>query len=274
MRVEDGRWRAPGGVEIVYRLVAPAQPRELVVLLHGFAEHGGRHLPLAEWLAGQGLAVALPDLPGHGRSGGAPGDFGSLPEGAQALARLTREVWLTRLGLSRYSLIGHSFGGLLVIEWLRRADAPVRRAIVQCPLLEVAFPIPRWKRSAGALLGLIWPSARLPTGLDPSLLSYDPDVVEAYCCDPLVHHWMSARTYRSTFATRDAAFAHAESLRTPVLLLCAGDDGVVSTPAAQEWYARVGGPKRMQVYPGCRHELHHEPVRDDVRREMLEWLRA
>ena len=270
---EESFWRSPRlRIALFYRLIRPESPRTFVVVLHGFGEHGGRHLPMARWLAQQGVAVAIPDLPGHGRSGGARGDFGSLRTCVEELAAAARARWMPQAGHQPCHLFGHSFGGVLAIEWLLYQPEDLRRAVIQCPLLEVAFPIPGWKRWAGEVLGRWWPTARLPIDIDARNLSHDPVVTETYRKDPLVHNAMSGRTYRDLLRASAEALERAGDIRTPVLLLCAGEDRVVSTPVARQWFAAVHSEKQERVFPGAFHELHHEAVRQEAWQRVLQWI--
>ncbi|MBI4343805.1 MAG: alpha/beta fold hydrolase [Candidatus Omnitrophica bacterium] len=271
----EGSWGLPAsGQRLFARLLIPEPSQALLILVHGFGDHGGRHLGMARWLAQQGLAVAVPDLPGHGRSEGPRGHLPSLAACVEGLSLAARQRWMADAGQPRFSIFGHSFGGLVAASWVLRRPESLHRAVLQAPLFEAGFPIPGWKRAAAAALGRWWPSARLSVGLDPQYLSHDPAVVEAYRRDPLVQHAMSAGTYRDMLQTRDEALAQAPQVRVPVLLLCAGDDRVVSTPAAQRWFAGLRGEKRVQLFPGAYHELHHEPVREQAWKLVKEWIVA
>ena len=268
----EGAWRAPSSQRVLwYRLWQPQAVRQLLVVLHGFGEHGGRYERLALELARHQLCVASADLWGHGRSGGARGDLGSIAQSVRELQELTQQMFLPQSGRSSYVLFGHSFGGLAAIVWALQAPVALRRLIVQSPLLEAGFPIPSWKTTAVTLLARCWPTFRFAMHLDADALSHDPDVTSAYRADPLVHQTMSARTYHDLLRTRDDAMARAGTLHLPTLLLCAGEDRIVSTVKAREWLDRVSCEKRCVVFPNAYHELHHEPVRDEVARLIRDW---
>jgi alpha-beta hydrolase superfamily lysophospholipase len=66
----------------------------------------------------------------------------------------------------------------------------------------------------------------------------------------------------------------AGSLQSPVLLLCGGADRIISVKTSQQWFDRLRGEKRSVLFPDCYHELHHEPVRDEVLRLIREWTFA
>ena len=271
----EGSWvEAPSRRVFSYRIWRPKTPSTLLVIVHGFGEHSGRYVPFADTLAGQGICVAAPDLWGHGRSGGSRGDVGSVSQCVTSLQAMTQQVLLPESGQMTYGVFGHSFGGLVAIQWAMHQSRPLQRVVVQSPLLEVGFPIPRWKKIAASLFARCWPTATLATGLDVRDLSHDPRVVQAYQTDPLVHSAMSARTYQSILQSRDDALRRAETIRVPVLLLYGTEDRMISVGAAQRWFDRLRCEKRCVAFPGCFHELHHEPVQGDVSQLVRDWVLA
>ncbi len=277
-RIDDAEeiWVGPPGHRpLAFRMRRPAgQGRALVVIVHGFGEHGGRYRPLAEALAGEGFVVAIPDLWGHGRSGGSRGDLGQVEESVRDLQSITEAVFLPRSGLpAPFAVFGHSFGGLLAIVWALSAPQAIRRLVAQSPFLDVGSPIPRWKRASAAWLARWRPTFAFPMDLDAGALSHDPAVVQAYRSDPLVHNRMSVQTYRSILQAQGHAVRRAETLRVPLLLLCGASDRIISVEAARRWFDRVRCEKASVVFPECYHELHHEAVRGEVVRRAAEWLR-
>lgn len=268
----SGEWVEPSSRQVFgYRLWQPATVRSLLVLIHGFGEHGGRYEPLGEVLAQEGICVAAPDLPGHGRSSGRRGDFGSVPSCVGHLQAMTEAVFLPKSGQANYVVFGHSFGGLAAIHWAISGPRHLRRIIIQSPLLEVGFPIPMWKKAAAALLAACWPTASLSMDLDAGLLTHDPAVVRAYHMDPLVHNAISARTYDSILRTRNEALARTAEVRVPVLFLYGTSDRIVSIPIALTWFNRLTCIKAQTAFQDCYHELHHEPIRDAIRTLIRDW---
>lgn len=270
---EEAFWKdTPSGRRFGYRLWKPPKICALLVLLHGFGEHGGRYHQMATALAEQGMCVAAPDLWGHGRSGGARGDLVSIERNLQALTTLTREVFLPESGQAAYALFGHSFGGLAAIAWALQHPEYLRSVIAQSPLLEVGFPIPWPKRCLAWLAAVAWPTLSFSMNLDLAALSHDPAVIDAYRTDPLVHNAMSARSYQSIRATRRRVFAGSAKLNTRMLMLCGAADGIISLEEVRRWYEHVSCEKRMVVFPDSYHELHHEPIRSQVFTLVREWV--
>ena len=85
-----------------------------VVLLHGALHDHSSWTLAARWFAHHGHAVLAPDLPGHGRSAGAP--LTSI----EALADWVLAL-LDAAGVATASLVGHSMGSLIALEAAARA---------------------------------------------------------------------------------------------------------------------------------------------------------
>src|SRR3979411_282942 len=93
-----------------------AQPT--IVLLHGAGFDHTTWALHSRWFAHHGYGVLAPDLPGHGRSSGAP-----LPTIAD-MADWTAAL-LDAAGADKARLVGHSMGSLIALETAARHPARV-----------------------------------------------------------------------------------------------------------------------------------------------------
>lgn len=82
-----------------------------VVLLHGMGSASRDWLPVAGSRHARPLDLVAPDLLGHGTTGAAGGDY-SPP----AQATMLRDL-LDHLGVERTTLVGHSFGGGVALQF-------------------------------------------------------------------------------------------------------------------------------------------------------------
>jgi pimeloyl-ACP methyl ester carboxylesterase len=89
-----------------------------VVLLHGAGFDHTSWALLSRWFAHHGFGVLAPDLPGHGRSSGAP--LATIAEMADWTAAL-----LEASGAAKARLVGHSMGSLIALETAARHPARV-----------------------------------------------------------------------------------------------------------------------------------------------------
>src|SRR5690606_19745452 len=109
---QEGHFQGALG-RIFYRRWDPeGDPGRIVLIVHGYAEHGGRYAHVAEALKRRGAVVYAVDHHGHGRSEGERAlipDFEKAVDDLHTLAGLARSE---HPGLPLL-LVGHSMGGLL-----------------------------------------------------------------------------------------------------------------------------------------------------------------
>src|SRR6266404_991451 len=89
-----------------------------IVLLHGAGFDHTIWALHSRWFAHHGFGVLAPDLPGHGRSSGAP-----LPTLAD-MADWTADL-INAAGVAKARLVGHSMGSLIALETAARHPAQV-----------------------------------------------------------------------------------------------------------------------------------------------------
>ncbi len=90
-----------------------------VVLIHGAGLDHSVWALQSRWFAHHGRDVLAVDLPGHGRSAGAP--LRTIADMADFIVRL-----LDALGIAEAALVGHSMGSFVALEAARRHPARVR----------------------------------------------------------------------------------------------------------------------------------------------------
>lgn len=235
------------------------RPRAVVLIVHGLGEHAWRYDPLAERLNEWGFAVRGYDQRGHGDSGGARG---VLPHDDALLEDLLEVVEDTRRHITDpwacpLVLLGHSMGGLVAAEFVRRGLAPVDALVLSSPALDAGLS--PWQRTLTHLLYRWAPDFTLSSGLDPQAISHDPAVVQAYRQDRHVHDRISARLAHFIAHQGPAVVAAAPSWAVPTLLLWAGADRLVR-PAGSQAFAAVA-PRhvvRSQCLAGQFHEIFNE----------------
>lgn len=95
----------------------------VLLLVHGIAGSCANWRDVIEPLARRYTVIA-PDLPGHGVSAGGPGDYslGSLASGLRDL--------LLALGHERATLVGHSLGGGVAMQFSYQFPAMVERLVL------------------------------------------------------------------------------------------------------------------------------------------------
>lgn len=246
--------------------------RAELLVTHGLGEHAGRYAHVAARLAERGIRVHVYDLRGHGRSAGRRGDVENYDLLLDDLRRVLGEV--AAPGRPVF-LFGHSLGGQIVLRFLEGDVPAVRGAVVASPWLRLAFSPPRWKLALARAVMCFFSRHSQRTGMRLDRLTRDQAHVEAMPDRVLMHHRISARMFFAVHAAGERAIADAERVRTPLLLLHGDADPVTCCRATAEFHERVSAPdKSLQIYPGGLHELHNDSIREDVLREVGDWLVA
>ncbi|HXF96192.1 MAG TPA: lysophospholipase [Gemmatimonadales bacterium] len=263
---------APDGTTLVYDAYEPRDPRVAVLFLPGWSDHAGRWSTVGERLKQAGLAAYLLDPRGQGRSGGRAGHLSRFSQLLGDLGAFRRAV-RARAPLPQV-LVGHSFGGLVVLRYLETqpVDAPLA-AVVSSPFLGLAFTPPAWKVFLGRVLGDLWPTLRLGTGLDPSSLSRDPEVNAAYLRDPLVHGVMTPGAWKEIQWAQRAVPADGHHIECPILFLLAGEDRIVDPHLARAFADSLKSPVEVRWYAEMYHEILHDPKAEQVIGDLLAYVR-
>ena len=274
MRAEEDTFVGGRGLRIHVRTWLPAgAPTGVVVVAHGFAEHGGRYAAVAERLVVDGLAVRAADHRGHGLSEGKRTSvvrFDDYVDDVTTVIAQARERWSTLCVV----LLGHSMGGLIALDLAVRPDGPLDGLVVSAP---AACPreVSKVTLTIGRALSRIAPDTgvlRLPL----NRISRDPAVVDAYNNDPLVFRTpIRARLGAEMLAAMERVDAGLPSLRVPLLVMQGTADGLVDPGCGPHVYSRAGSTdKTLKMYDGLWHEIFNEPERDHVLGDLTGWLRS
>ena len=264
-------WTASDGTRLALRREdARGVGRGTLIFVHGWGDYAGRHAETALWFAERGITAIGADLRGHGAS---PGRRGHVERFAQYLADI---VALRKLAAATAPqpqlLLGHSFGAFIVLRYLETAPEGLAGAIAAAPYIDLYRPPDRWKVRLALLLQDVAPSLPIDTGLGWDQAMRDPVVWESYLADPLAHQKMTPRAYAEALAALAVLHAEKDRIAAPVLFLLAGEDRIVSTPAADAFARSLHAPVTVRTYPALYHAIFHEPDREPVFADVAAWL--
>jgi len=239
------------------RVVTPAAPEAGLIFYHGSMVHSEYYMPWALELAQAApITIWLPDLRGHGRSGGARGHVPAIRDYLFDIA-LTVVEFRRRWPELPLFLGGESFGGLLV--FLAVSEIPsVQGLILSAPVFglkaDLSRGLKRIIQSADRILPFVRPLR--PLGAEgivrhpqwPRLIESDPLVIRKY---PL--HFL-AELLRAQRQAENVA----PLVSVPLLMLIAGQDHIVDNQAAERICQQVREPVWWKKFPDSWHALSSE----------------
>jgi alpha-beta hydrolase superfamily lysophospholipase len=275
MTHDDGEFAGQGGTRLYWQAWHPdGEPRAVLLVAHGYGEHGGRYGDLAERLVARGYAVYSLDHRGHGRSEGARGHVGRFAEFVADLHAMRVRVEAENRG-KPLVVLGHSMGGLIAVRYLLNHASGISGAVLSSPALGLAEEPPRSLQLLGRVLSVVAPRTSFQGNVNPELLSHDPAVGAAYVADPLVHRRASARFFTELkWAIANVADRGPE-IRPPILVLQAADDRLVDPRATEAFAAAIpAAHKTVRFYPGFYHEIFNETGKERVLGDLERWLDA
>lgn len=285
--MSDDQFRFASAVDAMpltaYRWTAP-NAHAVVAIAHGAAEHALRYARFARALNAAGFDLVALDHRGHGKSQG-PGGLGDFGGGDwdTLVADLAQFLAETRAGNPQrpLALFAHSMGSFaaqqLCVTHAREAALIDALVLSGSTALEI--------RSEQARREAWQPNAAFePVRTPYDWLSRDAAEVDKYIADPWCG-FEAAAERRKNMRPRDLSpFNDAGMLarlrpELPVLLV-AGDADPLNRKLEglrlleQRW--KQAGVQRIDTryYAGGRHEMLNEINRDEVTRDVCEWLRA
>lgn len=268
-----GSARTRDGLELrTLRWPATSTTRAHLLLIHGIAEHAGRHAHVATRFAHAGIDTHALDLRGFGASSGRRAYLDTWPRYHDDVEDRLAAIRAASGGLP-VVLYGHSMGGLIALGYVL-ADPP-RPApdllVLSAPA--IAAVVARWKRSLADVLGRVAARMEIANDLPTGGLSRDPQVEVAYRSDALNVHRTTARLGMELFkeqARVEARLAEIRTLPIPTYVLHGTDDPIVPVSSSASLEGRENVTRR--VYPRLRHEMHNEPEAAMVIGDTIAWI--
>jgi alpha-beta hydrolase superfamily lysophospholipase len=262
---------ARDGTPLLTRAWLPAgDPWGTILVVHGLGEHSGRHDATGGRFAAAGLAATSYDHRGFGASGGRRAWVDRWDE---YLDDIEDRFAAGRVDGLAAAIYGHSLGGLLVADYLLSGRPLPDAAVLSAPALAGGTP---FLRALSAVLARVRPTFALENPWDPSMIARDPWPPVVTDPDPLSERRTTARLGHHLFTAmaRDRALlAERHGFPLPTLVVHGGDDTLI--PTASTAFLEAFPTTERRVYPGVRHEPHHDPF-DGARivAEIVAWLRA
>ncbi len=302
MKSADFAFQTVDGANIQVRGWVIEQPKAIVQVLHGMAEHSARYARLARALADAGYSTYAHDHRGHGQSvpeGGSPGHMADsdgwnrIVEDAHGV---NREIAKRHPNVP-IIILGHSMGSFVLQQLLFEHPNDMIAAALSGsngkppPIAVLAKLIARierarvGKRSPSPVLQKLtfedYNKAFAPNRTEFDWLSRDPEEVDKYVADPLCGFAVSTQVWIDMLAALDRISNPRNVAKVPkgmpIYLFAGARDPVgdygKGVKRLRDAYKRAAiFDVRLKLYPDARHEVLNETNRQEVTNDLIAWL--
>ncbi len=256
-----------------------ANAKAVVQIAHGLGEHARRYVDHPADLKRAGVSGYADDHRGHGETGLEQlkkkqiKNLGNLGAGGM-LATFEAVHELTKLAKREnpgkpFVLLGHSWGSFISQKLLNRYSRDYDLAI----LTGTTLTIPGTMGAFGFNKKWAGPDA---TGFE--WLSRDPEVAKAFVADPKTFYADAAKVFGIVNSLRLFGKPSADVRDDlPMLVMVGGDDPIGAEKGAKalvDAYQKRAGVRDIEliVYHDARHEVFNETNRDEVYKDLVDWL--
>ena len=273
MKHTDGFFTGVRKARIYHQCWLPnGEPRAVILISHGLAEHSGRYMNLVDRFVPLGYAIYSLDHLGHGRSDGTRVYVKRFSDFTNVLGEYLKMIEKWQPDKPMF-LLGHSMGALIAAVFLLDHQSAFTGAILSGPSVVVPKNVSRLTIFMARILSALAPKLGVMS-LDAEAISRDREVVRAYIDDPLVYTGKTtARLAYELVRAMQRVTEEASRITLPMMILQGGADRLVDPNGARILYDTIGSSdKAIKVYDGLYHEVYNEPEHDEVLSDVATWL--
>ena len=277
MEHTEGRFTGRKGLSLYYQCWLPAtDPKAILLVVHGWAEHSGRYTNLVNYFVPKGYAICALDHRGHGKSEGLRGYVERFSDYLDDLKTFFDTV-RSEHGDTKIFLVGHSMGAIIATAYTVAVTHQQELAglIVSGVGVKPGSSLSSALIPLARLLSLLLPRLGIMV-LDASAISQDKAVVDAYVNDPLVYRGkITCRFGAEMLATLRKLPSEMPEINLSILIMHGTADRLCDPEGSRILYDQVGSKdKTLKLYEGFYHEIFNEPDHKQVLDDMEAWLAA
>lgn len=231
------------------------------VIVHGANEYHVRYKWLIQRLVDEGYHVVMGDLPGQGQKPKMKGHIDSFEEYLTTIEQWHHKARQYKLPIF---LLGHSMGGLAVIQAMLHKNLSVHGVILSSPCLGLVNPPSKLKHYSAFLLNKVLPKLRLPTNL--AKVTRCEEMLKRDETDEYIVKKVSVRWYNELSRAMAESHEKVEKFPAiPLLILQGGEDLIVDKKAVFHWFNQLQvTDKYYKEFPELYHEVFNEPEKETV----------
>jgi alpha-beta hydrolase superfamily lysophospholipase len=266
---------ARDGAKIVVHEWAPAARakdagKPVVLFMHGIGMHGEAYSVIQAGFSARNLTLVVPDLRGHGHSGGNRGEMAE-PHVIRADLGTVIALIQRRHPGAPVVLGGESMGALIAADYAWRGE----QRLAGLGLLVPAFAVHPSQVRLDALFAAAAGKVPLATDARLQASTREPRFIRARQADKLALPEVKT-SYLLALGTMQQEWPRAApQLKLPLFVGVAGKDCVINTKIAREVYDRAGtakADKTWRQWDDAYHTLCWDPLTPQVVEEFVSWV--
>jgi alpha-beta hydrolase superfamily lysophospholipase len=285
-----------------YSWLPESKPVAIVQIAHGMQEYARRYEHFAKWLNGYNIGVYANDHIGHGSSINTMDEISDFPgkddwqRSVEILSELTGKIRAEHPGIPLF-ILGHSMGSVMVqtymISYGDKAEGYILSGAIRQPAVMASLGI-GIARILSAIFGRHDRSRLIialgygqynrhfrPNRTGADWLCSNDKTVDDYIESPLCGVPLTNNFYRNFF-TGFRIIANKKNLikipkGKPVLIIAGKSDpagffGKAPLKISKLLTKYAKANVELKLYPGCRHEILNEKIKEEVYNDILVWI--
>lgn len=259
------------GIKLFIRDYSLQNSNKVILIIHGLGEHSGRYLKLIQDFNDKNISVFTIDIRGHGKSEGKRGHSPFYQQLMNDIQCFIEHV-TKKIPDQKYFLYGHSFGGNLVINYSFQENKKINGIIATSPLIKPSIAPSRIVLFMGKLFKKIVPSLILSNGININGISRNMQVINDYRNDPLIHNKVSVQLGLDIISSGIYALENSQYITVPMIVFHGKNDGLTSYSASQKLVQNSGPNIKFIGFDDAYHEIHNEPEKVELLRNIFNWI--
>lgn len=247
------------------------EPQGVICLVHGLGEHCRRYDHMAAFYNQNGYSVMSFDNIGHGKSGGKRGHTPTYQIFLDNIDELLKVANKTYPLLPKF-IYGHSLGGNMALTYTLKKNPSVAGLITTGAFITLPQPAPKLLVGFGKIMRNIIPSLLQSNNLNAEHISSNPEEVQKYLRDPLVHDRLSVNMGIEILEAGKWLEHYKGKVELPILLMHGGEDYITSPEGSSLMTQNLDGDVVAKIWDGMYHEIHNEPDQQEVFNYTLNWI--
>lgn len=260
------------GIQIYYLKDLVDNPKAIILINHGFAEHSSRYDYVAKKFNDANYSVYRYDLRGHGRTKSELGHIESFQDFIDDANEMVDLIKRENKDIPVF-MLGHSMGGLITALYGIKYPKSITGQIFSGAALGYLPSVEGIKKYLFLILNTFLKKTKINNPIDDSLCSVK-EVFDDYISDDLVLKKASINFYVEFLIRGVESLNHGiKDYKYPCLLTHGEMDRVVPCKNSQRFYENISSiDKEIKIYDNLYHEILNEREKDQILEDMVQWL--